>query len=386
MRWAAIVLVLAAGALGCGEKENSRRARLWTLFDLARIAETQTAVAVGAAGFPDGIPLDYFLSPGPDTPAGAPGKQLTVSTGFVDGQVMYYVTTELWSGFDRVWVQPLYRALTPDGKVDDPEQAEPWVFGVGPQSLFYSPFWEVYGFHAPDGVDVRTLLDTRAVLQAANATGGLRKLDRRITTLAPTTVVPHPDWMENNYFDDTAAWDGAGGGRYLDFGTGRFDVDTDGVVREFPIFMFARRDDDGELRPVTGWPTVGGTRSLFSGAPVPNAGGSGAGGAGGASPAPSPNPSAADFGEPRFGGLWRMYTVEVSARAVLTPEGRVLADSRCTEQGVPCVVLDSQRAVETLGPERIRRSELLATCPMLALGSALFPTIPIEPPRAPQSP
>ena len=151
---------------------------------------------------------------------------------------------------------------------------EPWVFGVGPESRFYSPFWQVYGFEVPDGVSAESLLDTRAVIAAANQTGGFRTLERRMVTAAPKTVFPANAWNELTYYDDSAAWDGQGGERYIDLGPGRFQYDEQGVVTEVPLFVFTK---DGVM--LDDWPHVGGTRPLFFGAPP--LGGFGAGGAAG---------------------------------------------------------------------------------------------------------
>jgi hypothetical protein len=274
-----------------------------------------------------------------------------------------------------VWTQPLYTAVGADGNLPDTADVrEPWVFGVGPRSRFYSPFWEVYGFQVPDGVDAESLLDARAVIQAANQTGGFRRLERRIVAAAPKAVFPNFQWTEQTYYDDVAAWDGAGRRRYIDFGTGRFDYEDAGVVQEVPLFVFTK---GGVL--MKEWPHIGGTRPLFSATPTftgvdGSVGGSGDGDAGAAPPPPDPVTI-----DPSFGGLWRLHTVELPPDAELL-EGRVVLHVPCgTNVYDACVVLDSQSAVESAGADRIHRTELLATCPLMQLGDTFFPRQPDGP-------
>lgn len=377
MRWPRLALLIAAGALGCGEKETSGRARLWTLFDLAEIfeADPQARVAAGP-GFPAGLPVTYFLTAGSDadTPA-----ELAVSSGFVEGRPAKYMTTELWANFDEVWVQPLYLVVGSDGRWPaTPDVREPWVFGVGPRSLFYSPFWQVFGFQVPDGVSAESLTDTRGVIEAANKTGGLRPLERRMVAAAPATVFPANAWNELTYYDDTAAWNGQGGKRYIDLGPGRFEYDDHGVVTEVPLFVFTKNGESMDA-----WPHVGGTRPLFSGAPP--LGGFGAGGSGGGAAIEPPifDPAEIDL---KFGGLWRLYTVDLPADAALDADGRVLLHETCGPASYACVRLDSQGAIESLGADRIHRTELLATCPLVQLGETVFPRRPISPNPGPVRP
>jgi hypothetical protein len=246
--------------------------------------------------------------------------------------------------------------------------------------LFYSPFWQVYGFQVPDGVSVESLLDTRAVIEAANQTGGFRRLQRRMVVAAPHTVYPAVAWTELTYYDNAAAWDGVGNNRYIDLGVGRFEYAEDGVVAEQPLFLFTK---DGAL--MADWPHVGGTRPLFSGPPVLGgpSGGAGGSGAGAASEPPSFDPQELDL---KFGGLWRLYTVELPADAALDADGRVLLHEACGPASYACVRLDAQAAIESLGADRIHRTELLATCPLIQFGEVLFPRSPVSPNPGPVGP
>ena len=351
-----VASVLAASA--CGSQTDVERGRLWTLFDIADIATAAEGKGSFVRGedFPHGLATTAFIesTDNVDMPFKLHGGH-----GFMEGAVVNYVSTEIWQNFDHVWAQPMYRAIDADGKpLDDAAVAEPWVFGVGPKSAFYSPFWEEYGFVLPDGVDVTTVLDARTVLTLANATGGLRRLGRRITSIEPATVGRFAESPETNYFDDTAAWYGEGGRRYLDFGPGRFDTDAGGVVAEYPLFKFVTRED-GDVVPIDGFPTVLGTRAPFSATPstLP---------AGGATMIAEDIP---------FGGLWRMYQVELPRNSLT-----LMADGQISYAGsAGTFVLNSQGAVESVGPSYIHRTNLLISCPVLRVGDREF-----DPPSPPK--
>ena len=128
---------------------------------------------------------------------------------------------------------------------------------------------------------------------------------------------------------------------------------------------------------------MGGTRPLFSGAPP--LGGFGAGGAGGAAPADSIPFDPVEI-ELTFGGLWRLYTVDLPSDAGLDADGRVLLHAVCGPTADACVPLDSQGAIEALGADRIHRTELLATCPLFQLGETVFPRRPLAPNPGPVRP
>jgi len=360
------VLALLAAALagGCNARPASPAAQLITLYDLVSAASSGGTVAATST-FPAGFPATKFI-----TPVGDGTDQLNAGRGFVDSQPAWWVTTELWLDFDEVWAQPLYRA-TQNGVVIDSAQAEaPWVFSIGPRSLFYSPFWNEFGFELPAGVDVNTVLDTRAVIELANSNGGFRALGRRITSLAPHSVVASPQYPQGTYIDDTATWYGSANHRFVDFGEGGFDADASAVVTETPFFVFASRDENGTFQSL-GLPWVGGTGALFSGTPslvIPAAGsgssGSGSGASGGGGSGSSTTPVTV---RPSSGGLWRIYWV-VPFSPIPGSDGR-LTDCLPTGQ---CLTLDAQSAIEALGADRIFRSEILTATPLLQLGDVTF--------------
>ena len=353
---ALVSLTLAGLATGAGcARSVPAAAQLITLYDLVPAAASGSLVASTPtfAGFS----AAKWISTGDDGSAA-----LNPHQGFIDGQAATWAATELWVDFDEVWAQPLYRA-TKGGTLIDPRQAEaPWVFSIGPRSLFYSPFWNVYGFEVPDGVDVNGILDTRAVIELANSQGGFTSLGRRISSLGPHSVTGPAAFPAATYVDDAAAWYGSADHRFVDFGDGGFAEDGSAVVTETPLFVFASRGAGGVFEPL-GFQWVGGTRPLFSGTPAlsnPIAGGSGSPGESGSVPVGVAT-------RPSFGGLWRVHWV-VPFAPIVGGDGRI---SDCLPSG-PCLTLDGQGAIEALGADRIFASEILMAAPLLQLGNEPF--------------
>ncbi|HEY4183984.1 MAG TPA: hypothetical protein VGP07_02905 [Polyangia bacterium] len=341
-----LAIAIAGFGWGCGARTTGPRAQLFTLYDLDSAANAGRAVAM-TPSLPTGFPGTKFITPGVDV-----DDQLAAGHGFVDGQPAVWVTTELWLNFDEVWAQPLYRA-TRGGVVID---GAPWLFGLGPRTSFYSPFWNTYGFEVPDGVDPSTILDTRAAVELGNRGGGFRSLGPRMTSEGPHRLIGSPDVAGTPYYDDLAAWDGSAGHRYFDFGPGGFTTGYGDVVGETPFFIFGSRGDGEAFQPL-GFPGVAGTRALFAGAPALSA------------PATGDGAPAAVTGRPSFGGLWRVYWV-APFNPTMAADGRV---TDCLPSGA-CVTLDSQTAIEGLGADRIFKSELSTATPILQLGDQTFPT------------
>ena len=70
----------------------------------------------------------------------------------------------MWADFREVWVQPLYVPITgwEDGRPVDARAARgAWVFSVGPDSGFYSPFWQIVYFKVPEGTPTDRLRSER---------------------------------------------------------------------------------------------------------------------------------------------------------------------------------------------------------------------------------
>jgi hypothetical protein len=217
----------------------------------------------------------------------------------------------------------------------------PWLFGVGEDSLFYSPFWQVYGFE-PDGGGGRPVTDARAVLPLVARTGR-GAIERRTVVEAPAGVtVTNLGATTGIYAADTAIWDGEPMHRYIDFGTGKFAVGADGVVVETPLFRFV----DAAERLVDDARFVGGTRPFGAAGVASN-------------PAAVSDAGASLPPAPGFGALWRLYLV------VLADDSqRTVVDGRVTYAAVP---LDSQAAIEATVPGSIRRTDVLFDGPLVEL-------------------
>ena len=110
-------MALACGlaALACQATPGKPTPALYTTADLQRLLDTgeETTIAQDA-GVPGGLPLSLMLAPGAnhhDTLV----PRMTL-TG-LDAYRSAYVTTEVWTHFDEVWIQPMYVLV--DGYASD---------------------------------------------------------------------------------------------------------------------------------------------------------------------------------------------------------------------------------------------------------------------------
>lgn len=395
------VLPAVLAAAGCDLPAAPAQPRLWTLFDLQRLASgpTRDLGLAPAGGVPGGIPASHFIS---DDGGGTPS--LALGDTWSDGLRAAYVATELWSGFARVWVQPVYLAetgFTAAGLPMVPADARP-IFSVGPQSSFYSPYWQQVFFDLPDGRAAGDFTSSRQIIESGAT---LHLAASALRVLAPPSIGqpvdtgPGAGSRQIGVIPTGQGWLDGQEVHFLDFGTGTFKWDAARVVEELPLFVFTRRDDQGDLRGIDGVPTVAGSGPIGSGAP--------------------PDVSALG-GQPRFGALWRLYTVtlpkgagvfappqfgsrfdpansgatvvtDVSAEIAGAPAedvqlwvGRVALNPGCfqgTLAGLDpsngpggCVWLDSQGAIEReIDGEWIRRTDLLVTCPFVSYADAAVP-------------
>ena len=118
---------------GCsGQPANPSRPHLITFADLEALAASPTAAPTFAtnSGVPGGLRVTDFVTYD-GTNYGMP-----LRTTWTEGYRSAYRTTEVWTGFDEVWVQPVYVAITgfTDGKPDlltDPTNPRSVVFQLG---------------------------------------------------------------------------------------------------------------------------------------------------------------------------------------------------------------------------------------------------------------
>jgi len=297
-------LVVVSALVGCGGlPANPTRPHLITFADLEALASAPTPDPTFAthARVPGGLRLSDFVTYD-GTNFGMP-----LRTTWTEGYRSAYRTTEVWTGFDEVWVQPVYVAITgfTKGKPDlltDPNNPDPskqaWspIFSVGPDSAFYSPFWQTIYFQVPVGTDPEKYKSARQVLDA-----GVPLMQGPAHTMAIVpgeNIVPAPSPFDVQMVGGpTATSEGYLDGhdvRYLDFGKNTFTWNDDLDVEETPLFMFVYRDSNGELQR-TNTPTVAGTGPLYANRPV--------------------NVTDTVPPVPHYGAYWRLYTVELPATA-----------------------------------------------------------------------
>jgi hypothetical protein len=398
----------AAAAAGCDLPPNPRHPKLLNFAHMEALATSGAPTFATDDGIPGGLRVPDFVT------TDGTSYQLTLRNTWTEGYRSAYETAEMWTGFDEIWVQPVYVPITgfSGGKPvllgADPTNPDPtkrgWnpIFSVGPDSAFYSPFWQTFYFIVPADTDPEAFTTARKVIDS-----GLPLIPGPGHTMS---IVPgdnvHPATMTMGAVDQevggpTATSPGYLDGQdvdYLDFGKNNFTWNDDLVVEPTPLFVLVYRDpDSGELKRMN-VPTVAGTGPLYA------------------------NRTANVTGDvPHYGALWRLYTVEVPPTARIfappLPEfadtiadyppalvgphyganviasgavdlafflGRValnavpsadMSDPGCFDDRmnlgksgkVPCQWLDSQPALEqAVPPSWIRPTDILVTCPFIS--------------------
>jgi hypothetical protein len=301
---------LAAGALvalgACSQGDAPPDPKLWTLFDVQAL-------------YAEGAPATHGLAPNDGLPGGIPlGQLLALSMGqsalvgrnaWEDDYQTTYVTTEVWSSFDRVWMQPAYVPVTGwTGGTPQPLDAGTTlrpIFSVGPHSGFYSPFWQIVYALVPGGTAPGSVTSARQILDAGYS---LTPSEGRTMPLTPDGITgggnPGSGWLDGAPIS------------FLDFGTATFSWDAENVVQELPLFVFTVFGDDGQPHVLSEMPKVLGTTPPgLGGGPPPNIGPNG--------------------GQPRYSAFWRIYTVAVPPFAtIFAPPGSPIATDMVA-QGIP---------------------------------------------------
>jgi hypothetical protein len=399
--WAIAAAVLSA----CGGPPSDRPpVAVVTLSTLqaAYQADTDQPFGVGLSRvFSGGFPPSYFL---------ASPNQIRVAPAYTQGQQTAYMTTDLWVNFPLIWVQPLYifvsawNAEEPSAHVLD----LPWVFTVGPDSAFWSPYHRVTYVQVPADTPPDRYRTVRSILRDQLP---LFPGPTRLATLAPSADMgpeepsrfllpklrqpdrigrprPRRGWLDRDGREVFA----------LDFGESRFQYNERDEVIEQPLFFFFGLDEAGQWAPYTTIPRVGGTGPLFS-----------------------RRPAVAPGNRPLFGSLWRLYAVHLPPTArvfvprerrpewearnggpglgppvVEAPPGavvttaeldehafKVLLDETCLARPAltaadlaTCPWLDSQEAIEGHLGNVLYPSEILVACPYLSFGGTAVPSSP----------
>jgi hypothetical protein len=377
------ILLLALLAPACVESSARPVPRLWTMADLQRSWEE--AKLLEPCDNPAGLECGYFVS---DGVTGTDILHLKLS--FSEGAPVAYITTDFWRDYDQIWLQPMYflvtswdpenpganRLLKPDGTVTGP------IFGVGPGSAFYSPYWQVYYVEVPLGTPPTKYTAARPLFEDHRV---MHLGANRYASIGPATVsVPQEADVEffRPYLDDPTqladviasarqlkGWLDGTSVVYVDFGIDGFAANGANVVQDIPLFAFEQ--EVGGALQLLSVPFVGGVAPLFSGI----------GGEVGSD------------NRPHFGGLWRIHfvTLPAGARAFADTDEAALgltgqekyfkrvalnADQCLASAGAfpSCIWLDSQAQIENnIGPRGIERTTLQPACPFVAWDGAPVP-------------
>jgi hypothetical protein len=394
-------LAAACALAACQATPGAPTPELYTTADLQRLLDTTGAETTIAedAGVPGGLPLSLMIAKGAGQDTLVPRMTLT---GESETYRSAYVTTEVWTRFDEVWIQPMYVLVDGYGADGTPIRHKfgtgataAWrpIFGVGAQSKFYSPYWQEIYFELPTGADPESFRSVRDVVDRGaklNPAGG------RVVSLVPATVSPPAPTagMDGGPVAIGGPTAGAGlidGARapFLDFGEGTFTWNDDLVVQEIPLFVWVARDSSGQLQRLD-IPTVAAAGPLYSN---------------------TTNAKTDDNLRPQYGSYWRIYTVEIPAgmgvfappvtgdesvraglgtladlsmdakygptvlsapsTAIIDYLGRVATNPDCfsdvmNTNGNGCTYLDSQTKIEMYVPnDLIRRTDILVTCPFV---------------------
>ncbi|HVZ72501.1 MAG TPA: hypothetical protein VHJ20_09010 [Polyangia bacterium] len=395
-----VASTVLAVAVGCNAPDARPRPVLLTSADFEALLAKQTdpeQAILPDSGLPDGLKLRRII----ESDNGAP--TLALHDTFTDGYRSQYVTTEAWAGFPAVWIQPVYQPVTGYTATGSPmlevEGTESWhyIFGVGPKSAFYSPYWQIVYFRRAPGTTLDDYKTPRDVIDRGldfNPSGG------RVIALVPDDL-KSPAIMDGGP-EAGKGWLNGARASYLDFGSNTFTWDEYGVVEEAPLFVWVVRDDDGVTHALD-IPSVAGAGPLYSGRqPV------------------------LQGTTPKYGSYWRIYTVVVpSGAAVFAPPhytdlrnglaarpslydvtyapevlaatgheydnfaGRVTTTPDCfatdmkidpsnfgtDDQADACQYLDSQTKIEAAVPEiAIERTDILVTCPFV-----VYDGVPVKP-------
>ena len=372
--------VLAAALAAC-DVPRPPSPELWTLFDVqALYARGEEGPIATDAGLPGGVALEKLLY-------GDYHTTLFARPTLVEGYNGSYLTTEVWSHFAEVWLQPMYIPVTSwDGGMPKPltTDGSAWIFSVGPGSGFYSPFWQMVYFDVPEGTPPDAITSARQVLDGKYP---LHFGVGRTVSLVPGDVVAPADHDPAFTLTTGTAWVDGQRAPFIDFGKATFTWNADGVIDEVPIFVFLMRDAEGHL-VAPDIQTVAGTGPPGSGGP----------------------PAPVIAGQPRYVSYWRLYTVtlppgarvfsptiELQDKLTLKPpiavvteypdevkldpvqtSGWVALDPACfatASQLDPagtatnkCVWLNSQAAIEkNIDPSAIQRTDVTVTCPFVTL-------------------
>lgn len=334
-------LLCAVASAACSLPANPRHPKLFTFTDLAALADPTAPDATFAddAGVPGGLRVREYVTV---NPTDGTRHDLTMRNTWTEGYRSAYVTAEVWTGFDEVWVQPVYVPITgfdpatgaPLKLVDKDKGAWSPIFSVGSGSAFYSPFWQVFYFQVPSGTEAEAYTTARKVIDSGlplvpgpARTMSLVPKDERIglpkTATGSIQLVGGPQAVSQGYLDGQDIG-------FLDFGAGKFTWDDDQVVDETPLFVLVHRTADGTLEQLHA-PTVAGTGPLYANRPA----------------------RVTPDGVPLYGAYWRLYTVEVPPTARIFGPSAVFSASDLADFPPSLLATDYGASVTAAGKEDV---------------------------------
>jgi len=351
---------------------------------------------------PAGLPCNYFVN------AGVTGNDvLQFKLAFSEGQPMGYITTDFWANYPEIWLEPMYILVTAwnadlpaNNRLKNPDtmKATGPIFSIGPQSAFYSPFWQVFYVEVPAGTpptrytSAKQLFDDHLVMhQGPNRFASIGPGNLFLPSADDISMIvqllgasPIGDYLLKGIGDlpnvllasqSLTGWLDGASVSYVDFGPDNFDVGAGQVIQDVPLFLFKHYDDNGNLT-LAGAPNVGGVAPLFSHLPG----------------------RLSESGRPQFGALWRLHVVTLPPTAGVFQQTDALAaidrgaDAAVMKAKVlrvalksscfmdlaadtdTCVWLDSQRAIEdNLGDKAIARTDLQPACPFVMFNGTAVP-------------
>lgn len=307
--FAAAGALLAAALAGCGVGSHPLQGRLITLDDLVPAARAGAPLDPKNLVVLRGQPIELLSAPFAAGTAlqQAGGEGLAVYAAFSEGRPAAYTVTERWFQFPEVWVQPLYLPVTGFDPVTggpifafDRNRA---VFGIGTESRFYSPYWQIFYIKLPPGDAKEQFKSEKEIFDAKLE---LTKGALTLCAVGPAQVqlaIAQGDTKPRRPITGEAlnppgvgqAWIDGEPVVFLDFGRNRIRADERLVVEESALFRFALRNPDGTNRPLA-LPTVGGTGPLGRPRPVSDVG-----------------------GVPQFASHWHEYLVVLNPTNASTP-------------------------------------------------------------------
>ena len=309
---------------------------------------------------PAGAALQFLSTPYPILGSGkqlADRAGLTVFPAFAEGEAIAYVSPELWENFEHVWVQPLYVAQ--GGSAALP------VFSVASGTRFYSPYWQIFYYSPPLGVQFkseRDVLDSglpltpgpgvyRALTYDATIGAAVQQGDALAVRPLNGAPIGHTS-TGTGYVDGVLT-------RFVEVGTQPFTWNPETrIVDDTPLYVFATQDASGKVVPLN-LPYVEGSHlgALCRLTTVIL-------------------PSAADVYIPISNPDLRLVVQGMGLPAIASPAFelddefylRVASNGReCFQDDlVDCKWLDSQAAIEALvPPSQVTPTDDRVSCPLL---------------------